>query len=303
MQNIWISLVDAERKFVDRMVKLKRLFYDNVVRQWPMLEKHLGAILVGEQLATVHQQCLLQLMDQQLAGNGNLCDPYIFDAWIGKSQQLYREYSRTMPHAYSSLHTTQQVDPKFTPFVNTLGLSIVYFGKSWEDYLRLPILQLQTYADSLESLVKIAETLAEPAEKQETQRLRHVLQAVTWLKTSTSISVEGAQAREDIQNLEKQIRVDTATLSQLRLHESTRRLKYRGNMAMKIKSQGPWIAVHVLLLDNFLLWGKIKKSKVDEAPILDSLIAVGDLEFALPPDVHQFEKSTMLDQIPRGSTL
>jgi hypothetical protein len=57
----------------------------------------MDAILIGEQLATLHQQYLLQAMDRDLAGSTNaLCNPYMIDIWVDKSQQLYREYCRKM---------------------------------------------------------------------------------------------------------------------------------------------------------------------------------------------------------------
>jgi hypothetical protein len=304
MNSIWRSLVDAERKFVDRMVKLKRMFYDNVIRQWPILQKHMDAILVGEQIATLHQQSLLHTMDQELAGNGSpLCNPYIFEIWVDKSQQLYREYGRKMPHASSSLRTTQNLDPKFAPFVNTLGLSIAYFGKSWQDYLELPSIQLQNYVDNLQTLINVAETLADPAASKEVVRLRRALQAVTWLKASASTLLEEAHARENVQNLEKRIRIDAGTRSQLCLHEPVRRIIYQGGMAMKFTSQGPWIPVHAMLLDHYFLWGKVKKSKGDEILITHAPIAVTEMELSLPADAHQVQKATMLDQIARGSVL
>jgi hypothetical protein len=300
MYAIWMALIDAERKFVDRMIKLKRMFHDHIIRQWPVLEKHLGAILVGEKLANLHQLHLLEAMEVQLAGNSYApCDPYLFEAWTERTQQLFREYCRKMPHTYSSLRTTQNMDPKFTPFVNTLGLSIAYFGQSWEDYLRLPNVQLQSYVDNLQSLVKIAERLG-PAATQQTMRLRRALQAVTWLRTSTSAQLEEAQGREDVQNLNKRIRTDASTLSQLRLHESIRRVRHQGGMAMKFKGQGPWIPVHAMLLDNYFLWGKAKKSKGDEITIVDAPTSVVNMELTLPSDAHQFQKATMLDQIARG---
>jgi hypothetical protein len=303
MINIWRSLMDAERKFVDRMIKLRRTFYDNIIRQWPILEKHLGAILVGQQLAKLHQQHLLESMEFQLADNSKAaCDPHIFEAWTEKTQQLLREYCRKMPHASSSLRTTQNMDPKFTPFVNTLGLSIAHFGMGWEDYLKLPNVQLQSYVDNLQSLVNIAESLG-PAAAQETMRLRRALQAVTWLRTSTSAQLEEAQGREDVQDLEKRMRTDAGTLSQLRLHESIRRVKYQGGMAIKFKGQGSWVPVHAMLLDNFFFWGKAKKNKGDEVMILDAPMSIANIELALPTDAHQSQKATMLDQIPRGQVV
>ncbi|KAI4945749.1 hypothetical protein J4E91_007662 [Alternaria rosae] len=304
MHNIWMSLVEAERKFIDRIMRLKRMFYDNIVRQWPVLEKHMDAILVGEQLATLHQQYLLLAMDHDLAGSTDaLCNPYIIEVWVDKSQQLYREYCRKMPHAASSLRSTQNMDPKFTPFVNTLGLSIAYFGKSWQDYLELPQVQMQTYIDSLQRLVSISDSLNDPAANREALHLRRALQAVTWLKTSISTLLDEAQAREDVQNLQRRIRTDALTFAQLRLHEPARRIFHQGGMAMKFKSQGSWIPVHAMLLDNYFIWGKAKKSKGDEVLITDPPIAVADMELSLPTDVYQFQKATMLDQIARGSVV
>ncbi|KAF1947094.1 hypothetical protein EJ02DRAFT_334893 [Clathrospora elynae] len=304
MHSIWMSLLASESKFCDHMVKLKKTFYDNVTRQWPVLIKHLEAILVGEQIAALNQQFLLEAMSKQIVGNQSaLCDPYIFEAWMDRTQKLYREYCRRMPHAASSLRITQKLDPKFSPFVNTLGLSIAYFGMSWEDYLKMPHVQLQSYIDNLQGLVNIAETLDEPAASQEAKRLRHALQAVTWLKTSTSALLEAAQSREEVQSLKKRIRMDTDALFQLGLHEPARRVRHQGRIAMKFKSQGPWIPVHVMLLDNMLLWGKTKKSKGDELLVHDAPLTVRDLELALPPDAQQYQKATMLDQIPRGSVV
>ncbi|KAI4681537.1 hypothetical protein J4E81_009895 [Alternaria sp. BMP 2799] len=304
MHSIWMSLAEAERKFIDRIMRLKRMFYDNIIKQWPVLEKHMDAILIGEQLATLHQQYLLQAMDRDLAGSTNaLCNPYMIDIWVDKSQQLYREYCRKMPHAASSLRTTQNLDPKFTPFVNTLGLSIAYFGKSWQDYLELPQVQMQSYIDSLQRLVSIADSLNDPTANQEAMRLRRALQAVTWLKTSISTLLDEAQAREDVQNLQRRIRTDALTFAQLRLHEPARRVIHQGGMAMKFKSQGSWVPVHAMLLDNYFIWGKAKKSKGDEVLITDPPIAVADMDLSLPTDAYQFQKATMLDQIARGSVV
>ncbi|KAF1839064.1 hypothetical protein BDW02DRAFT_636030 [Decorospora gaudefroyi] len=304
MHNIWRSVLNAEKVFIDRMRKLKMMFYDKIIRQWPILEKHLGAIPVGEQLANFHQRYLFDRIERQLVGNNaTLCDPQILEAWVRESRRLYAEYCRKMPHAVSSLRLTQQTDPKFTPFVNTLGLSIAYFGMSWEDYLKLPSVQLQSYVYKLQSLLNITETLDDPAATKEAKGLRQALKAVKWLRTSTSALLEQAQGCEDVQNLGKRIRTDADILSQLRLSDAGRRIKYQGGMALKLKSQGPWVPVHAMLLDNFFIWGKIKKSRGDEVTVVDSPKAVANLELALPSDAHQFQKGTMLDQIPRGSVV
>jgi hypothetical protein len=311
MHNIWLSLVDAEQKFNDRMSKFKKMFYDNIVRQWPLLEQHLGAIIVGEQLAALNKDILLQGLEQQVSESADaICDPTVFEHWANQAHKIYREYCQGMPHAASSLRTTQNLDAKFRPFVNTVGLSIAYFGMGWEDYLKLPMSQLELYIDKIQSLIRIAEELDEPAAYNEVTRLKGAVTAVQRLKAISSTILHNAEGREDTKNLEKRIHtMDSGIFSQLRLLDSTRRITYQGGMAIKIKSQGPWQAVHVMLLDNYLLWGKVKPQKLqkkgmgDRILVLDAPIAVDDLDVSTPCEDHQSQKATLFDDISRGSVL
>jgi hypothetical protein len=308
MHSIWQSLVEAERNFVERMTKLRKMFHDNVLRQWPLLEKHIEAIPTGEKLANVSQELLLQIMEQQLSeSEGALCDPAIFERWTNKIHTVYREFCQTMPHAVSSLRTTQNLDSKFRPFVNTVGLSLAWFGMGWEDYIKLPLTQLELYTDKLQSLVDMADALNDPLALQEATRLKRALKSIQWLRTATSTTLEDAEEREEIQNLEKRIHtLDSSIFSQLRLLDATRRVKYQGSMAIKLKGQGAWQPVHVMLLDNYLLWGRVKphkKSKGDRVIVLEAPIAVADLDVTTPCEEHQFQKATMFDDIPRGSVV
>ncbi|KAL6708142.1 hypothetical protein ACN47E_003326 [Coniothyrium glycines] len=308
MHSMWLSILDAERKFVERMSKFRKMFYDNIIREWPVLERHLEAVLVGEHLSDMHRVYLLQVMEISLKSDeASLCNPVIFEHWANKVHVLYKEYYQRMPHAVSSLSTTQDLDTKFTPFVNTLGLSIVYFGMGWRDYLTLPNLHLQSYVDNLSGLIKLAKDVENSTVSREVVCLQRALDAVTWLRTITSSLLEDAQQREDIQNLEKRIQtLDANYLSQLKMLEHVRRVIYQGNMAIKLKNQGTWMAVHVVLLDNFLLWGKMKnqrKSSGERIVVVDAPIAVSDLELALPCSSQQFQKTTMFDEGTRGSVL
>lgn len=308
MHNIWISLIDAEHKCIDRLVRFRKMFHNNVLQQWPLLEKHLEAIIIGEQLASLNKEILLQPFEQQTAGADDaICDSLRFEVYTSKAHKIYREYCQRMPHARSSLRTTQSMDPKFTPFVNTVGLSIAWFGKSWEHYLELPISQLDLYAETLQRLLELTETLPEPAAVQEAAHLKRSLRALQWLRTMTSAIIEEAQNREDVQNLEKRIHtLDSDIFSQLRLLDSSRRVIHQGSMAIKLKGQGPWHAVHVMLLANYLVWGKVKsqkKGKGDKVVVLDAPIAVQDLNVNTSCDQHQFQKATMFDEIPRGSVV
>jgi hypothetical protein len=308
MHEVWLSIIDAEQKFIERMSKFRKMFYDNVLRQWPQLEKHLQVILIGEQLAALNKDSLLQIMEQQVAGSeDSICDSTVFEQWTNEVHKLYREYCQGMPHTASSLRTTQNMDPKFGPFVNTVGLSLAWFGMGWEDYLKQPVAQLELYAAKLQDLVRIAEELDDPTAFHEVTRLNGAAAAVEWLKATTSTVLRNAEGREETQNLEKRIHTLDATMfSQLRLLDSGRRVRHQGSMAIKLKGQGPWQAVHVILLDNFLLWGKVKpqkKSKGDKIVVLDAPIAVDDLGVFTPCDDHQFQKATLFDDIPRGTVV
>jgi hypothetical protein len=308
MHDMWLSLIEEERKFIDRMNLLRKVFYNTVLQHWPFLEQHLGAILVGERLAAFNKEYLLQIMEQQVSGRqGSICDPSVIEHWTMKAHKVYREYCQRMPHATSSLRTTQQMDLKFDPFVNTVGLSLAWFGKSWEDYLRLPLSHLELYSNTLQALIGTADALDDPTAFQEAARLKRALKAVQWLKTSSDTMLQDAEGKEEVQNLEKRIHtLDSDIFSQLRLLDSTRRIKHQGSMAIKLKSQGPWQAVHVMLLDNFLLWGRVKaqkKGKAERIIVLDLPIPVNDLEITVPCEEHQFQKATMFDDIPRGSVV
>lgn len=305
---IWMSIVDADKKYIELMTKFRKMFYDNVLRHWPRLEKHLEAILACEKLSELTKDYLLSITEQQLTeSESSVCDSAIFEHWTNKAHKTYREYCQQMPHAVSSLHITQERDAKFRPFVNTVGLSLAWFGKSWEDYIKLPLAQLDIYTEKLQNLINVAEALDEPAAFQETRRLQRALGAIDWLKTVTNAVLEDAEGREAIQNLEKRIHTLDATIfSQLRLLDSTRRVIHQGSMVIKLKSEGSWQAVHVMLLDNFLLWGKVKaqkKIKGDRVIVLETPLPVDDLEVVTPVEENQFQKATMFDEIPRGSVV
>lgn len=308
MHEIWLLIINAERAFIDRMSKFRKMFYDNVVRQWPLVEKHLEPIIVGERLAALNRDLLLRVMEQQVSeADSAICDSTVFEQWTNQAHKIYREYCQGLPHTASSLRTTQTIDPKFAPFVNTVGLSVAWFGMGWEDYLKLPMVQLEFYVNKLQSLIRLAEGLDEPAAFHEVTRLKDAVAAIQWLIATTSTVLRNAERREEVKNLERRIHtLDSNILSQLRLLDSGRRVRYQGSMAIKLKSQGPWQAVHVMLLDNFLLWGKLKpqkKSKGDKIIVLDSPIAVDDLDVSTPCEDHIFQKATLFDDIPRGSVM
>jgi hypothetical protein len=157
----------------------------------------------------------------------------------------------------------------------------------------------------MRNLMNIAGDLHHPDIDAAIRRLGRALKALEWLKSISATMLEESQGREDTQNLERRIHtLDSNILSQLRLLDGCRRVKYQGGMTMKLKSKGPWHAVHVVLLDNYLFWGKVKAQKKavgDKIVVLDSPIPINDLDVSLPCDQHQFQKTTMFDEVPRNS--
>jgi hypothetical protein len=279
MHRVWLLLVEGERNFFDRMGRLRKMFYDNIVRQWPALEPHLGIVLICEQLAAINKKLLWLPMEQQLLDSDqSICNAAIFNTWTTNVQRVFREYCQALPHAVGAVRATQNSDSKFVPFVNTLGLSIAYFGKDWEDYMRLPLAELDFCVESIRNLIRIATELKSPEADAEIQRLTRALDALSWLQTTSTSVLEESQSREDTQDLERRIStLDTDILSQLNLLEPARRVKFQGGMTMKLKSKGPWHPVYVVLLDNYLFWGKLKAQKkggVDKILVLEAVSTI-----------------------------
>ncbi|KAF2184658.1 hypothetical protein K469DRAFT_739282 [Zopfia rhizophila CBS 207.26] len=297
-----------------RITKFRRIFYEPVVKKWPVLEKHLEIITIGEQLAPLHRQYLLGTMTGQISQKSfATCSPTIFEAWARKSHALYRTYCQRVPHAYSAIRLTLHTDPKFSTFIGTLGLSIVWFGKSWEDYLCLPITQLDLYNDKLEQLISLTHTVATPAAKKDEPRLKGALEIVQRLPSSCQKLMEESRKREEVQSLYRRIHtLDSSHLAQLNLVDATRKIIHQGGLAIKVNGHGSWQAIHAVLLDNYLFWGKVKPPKswkrqdgkktrsvlMEEQPI-----PISDLEIILPDNDSQFQRATIMDDVPRGSVL
>jgi hypothetical protein len=294
MHEMWTSLVDAESKLFDRMTKFRKMFYDNVIRQWPDVEKSLNVILVGERLAALHKKLLWLPMEQELIESESaICDPTMFETWASQAHDIYNEYFSSIPRALGALRRLSALDPKFAPFVNTLGLSIAYFGMGWEDYLKVPLLQLDLYVTQLQCLIDMAATLGGAAAKKEEAQLSRALNAVTEFRTASVTVLNETQNRDDITSLEKRLHVPNPDyLDRLILHEAPRLLKHQGSLTMKLKGRGPWYTVHMVLLDNFLFWGKVKPLKDNKAAgdhvILVDEVSPVSLPRVLPLQYHPY---------------
>jgi hypothetical protein len=283
MHAVWTSLVEAEHKLFDRMTKFRKMFFDSVTREWPDMEKHIEVILIGERLAALHKKLLWLPMEQMLIESESaVCNSAIFETWANQAKDIYKEYCQNTPRALGALRALRLTDPKFAPFVNTLGLSIAYFGMGWEDYLKVPLVQLELYIDKLQSLVSIAATLGGSEAKKEVAQLSRAFDAVTQLRVASLKVLNAMQNREDIQSLEKRLNAPEADyLNRLVLHQAPRLLKYQGTLTMKLKCRGPWHTVHMVLLDNFLFWGKIKPSKDTSKGAADRVMLIDEVSLSV----------------------
>ncbi|KAF2257564.1 hypothetical protein CC78DRAFT_217231 [Lojkania enalia] len=313
IHDVWASLLDDEKGYIDRLTKFRRAFYDPVIQKWPVLEKHLEAIAISSQFVPIHEEYLCNAMKSQISQKRfATCSPTIFEAWATQAHKLYRDYAQRVPHAENSIRLTQNLDHSFSPFVAAMGLNAIWLGKSWEDFFIMPLLQLDIYIRRLESLVKLSQRLDSPSATLDQKRLESALGIMKRLRKSFWNVMEGSQEREEIQSLNR--RIHTSNLQYvptLKLSESSRRIIYQGELAIKINGHGPWRPVHAVLLDNFFFWGNLKPPKswkniegkltvggkmwLSEVPILTSELDINGL------DKHEkWSRTTILDDVPRG---
>lgn len=259
---VWASILSNEEKYIERMHKFSTTFYDGIFNSWPRLEKHLEAITLGKKLVSLHQQYILDVVKEQITQNPTaVCDPRLFITWARKSYRVLKEYSQRYPHALYALRLTQSRDKKFSPYVETLGLSSTNFGKSWEDYLVLPIMQLDAYVTKVESLIQLFPSNSDPSSIKEESRLKATLDMLQKLRGQCSDLVDRSTKHEEVQSLFRRIHTaDTALVDVLDLSAPDRQILHQGSLAMKLKGNGSWRIIQVVLLDNYLFWGKIKPS-------------------------------------------
>jgi hypothetical protein len=263
MHNIWKSLLIEERTFVERMAQNRTIFYNNIIKEWPVLENHLELIPMGEELAGFHRHYILMVMEGQLAQEPFAnCDPALFQTWASKTAKLYRDYCHQLPHAKGTILMTQNVDPKFLPYVETLGFGGVLSERRWEGQLTLPVTQLDLYIKMLRRLHKICLASTTLLAKVNEPRFLRVLEALRRMKNSCLRIIDEAQDREKVQDLQRRIHtLNVDYLTQLNLIQQGRRILFQGMLARKKQGQGAWQAVHAVLLDNYLFWGMVKPSR------------------------------------------
>ncbi|KAF2868470.1 hypothetical protein BDV95DRAFT_129563 [Massariosphaeria phaeospora] len=308
----WISLIEDEQRFIERMSKLRELFFDPVIRQWPGLEKHLALTPLGEQLASLNRHHLLDPMTNEITTESY--DPAVFEVWANNTHTAFGEYCRRIPRARSALRLTHRTDAKFSSFIRGLGLKILYAGKGWEDIICLPLAQLDLYINKLQDLDHPTEVNSTQSRSHQQSGVSHALETVQKLKFYCHHLVSGAESREDIQTLQSRIHgADVGLLSQLNLTHSSRRILFQSRLSMKVHGTGLWHIVHAVILDNFFVWAEInppglrkmwdiKRSTENKIWLVDAPISLSSLEVATDQN-RPYERTTLLDELPRGSIL
>ncbi|KAJ4353881.1 uncharacterized protein N0V89_005611 [Didymosphaeria variabile] len=310
---IWASILLDEEKYIERLGKFTNIFYGLVVKEWPVLEKHMEAIVLARQLMPLHQEHILDVVKERSAQNAySICDPRVFITWASKTYRVLKEYSRRYPHALYALRLTRTRDKKFAPCVESLGLSLTYFGKNWEDYLVLPIVQLDTYITRLQSIARWLDESTTPVPIKEQSRIKATLETLQRLQAQCSDLTEKSMSQEEMQSLHRRIHtVDTSLLDPLELSAPARRIIYQGVLAFKHNNRGPWQSMQVILLDNYVLWGKVKSAKdpkhkgmkADSVRVIEKPVPVTHIAIRLPVGSAQIRKTSYLDEFPRGVAL
>ncbi|KAF2730349.1 hypothetical protein EJ04DRAFT_567850 [Polyplosphaeria fusca] len=316
MHDTWRTLINEEKTFIGRITSFRKTFYGPVTQKWPVLQKHLETITLANSLEPIHRQFLLGPMKEQVSQTSfSTCDPAIFETWVVKVHKIYQEYAQRLPHAENAIRTTQAMDSAFAPFVRALGLGVLWSGKSWEDFLTLPLLQLNVYCEKLEKLMALAAKLGTASANNDERLLKRSLEVIQRLKLRCQTLVERSEKHEQVQNLYHRIHTLNAEfLSQLNLATPSRSVLFQGDLAIKIGGKGLWRRVQAILLDNYFFWGHVKppkswshpaskKAKIGDLWLLESPIPVSNIQMTIPDTDAQSSKSTVLDELPRGTVL
>ncbi|OCK78595.1 hypothetical protein K432DRAFT_406322 [Lepidopterella palustris CBS 459.81] len=311
--DLWREIIQSENDLIKRLSSFQEIFRDPVVTKWPILSKHIEALQTLEEIVEIHREHLLRPLESQLSQHPfAICNPEVLQAWAIKAQTTYRTYHQRLPHAQSAIRLTLSVDAKFRSFVATLGLSGVWYGKSWEDFLQIPTLQLDFYINKLESLATVVGTATNPSMQLREELLKNTLIILQRLRSSCTTLLEKSAAREEIQTLYRRIQtLNSSHLDQLNLSDENRKIIHQGRLAVRVKGKGPWLPVHGVLLDNHLFWGKIKAPKsigrtrlgAGKFWVLEAPLPTRELLVSLPDKDHQFVKPTIIDEVPRKSVI
>lgn len=259
--SIWISILSEEETFITQLNSFRTVFYEGIIKEWPVLKQHLEAIVLMERLASLHQEFVLGILRERLSRHPPATDnSQIFIKWASKTYKVVKEYSQRYPHALCALRITRDRDKKFSPYVEAIGFGPKSIGKTWEDHLLLPIVQLNNYIQKLENLSQCKQG---PVTLKDQKRHKEAVELLQKLSTQCSNLQEQAFRQEDLQTLHRRLHsADVSLVERLHLLAPERRVLTQSPLAFKPNGNGPWRLLQVILLDNHLLWGKTKPLSV-----------------------------------------
>ena len=238
-----------------RLNNFRTVFYEGIIKEWPVLKKHLEALALMETLATLHQEYILDTLEERLSRRPPATgDSQLFITWASKTYKVLKEYSQRYPHALYALRITRSSEKTFGPYVDTLGFGAKNIGTTWEDYLLLPIVQLKNYIQGLRELLRCKQ---KSITSKEQKRQKEAIELLQRLDTQCSTLREQAFRQEDLQTLHRRLHTaDTDLVEMLQLSAPERRILHQGPTAFRPNGSGPWRSLHVILLDSHFLWGK-----------------------------------------------
>lgn len=309
--NIWRKMIQSEIRYSQNLDSFRTVFRDPIIADWPILAKHLEALDMVDDIIELHKDLLLRPMQSQIDSKAFAsCSPEIFKDWFGKAQSTYRTYHQRYPHAESAIRLTFSMDPKFRAFLDALSLSMHWLKSTWDTFLKVPMSHLEHYITMLDRLAAI-----EGEGSFSTTEHEYLVCAsdnVKSLRSTCEALVEKSTHQEEVQTLYRRIQtLDSSFLERLQLARENRKIIHQGKLAVRVKGKGSWHPVHCVLLDNYLFWGKVKISKpTTGAPggagkfwVLEAPLPIAELSVQLPDKDNQFMKATLIDEVPRGSTL
>ncbi|KAF1981746.1 hypothetical protein K402DRAFT_425161 [Aulographum hederae CBS 113979] len=315
-KTLWRELVQAEVSFIERLDWFRENFRAPVFVQWPILAKHLDILQHLEALSRTHEKSLLLPMQEQLDESADaLCDAGLFRDWLLKMKPIYQAYHQRLPHAETAIRLTLAADKKFEEFVAGMRFAKMWDGSGWEDFIRLPVSQLQFSSTTLEKLASIdhGKRLSK-SDSRIDGNLQSAAESLGKLHISCQSLLKASSSREEVLSLYRRIyTLDTSLVERLELHARERKIVFQRQLAARIKGRGPWLPVHLVLLDNYLFWSRSKTPKPGKNDVstmgkrklwvLEAPMPLKELSVLLPNEVNQSIKTTLLDNVPRGSML
>ena len=181
----------------------------------------------------------------------------LLQKWFADVAPAYRAYCFKKPHAMSAIRALCEADSQFRRFVKTGSSSKLDLADVWNEPLR----RLGFFCDTWSMIAFLDD---ESMGQGVSNRIEDLKESLKDLKKDCEALHASANNHETLQDLQRKIQtLDNKYVDVLNLLDETRKILYEGSFACKSEGRvrGAWIDVHVVLLDNFLFWGKIEQSK------------------------------------------